>query len=153
MSSTKRNKDDTTDITSNTPQTSIDDSIVLENVEYPVLSLRDLVIFPKNTASLFVGRRASLEAAQASYHYNTPIILLTQKDAKTENPDLKDLYQIGTLARIKRYVMMPDGTLNLAVEGLHRIKVVKLNTFGKYYTAFVKKEDFTEAKTEDENIK
>lgn len=152
MSSTKRNKDDITDITSSTPQTSIDDSIVLENVEYPVLSLRDLVIFPKNTASLFVGRRTSLEAAQASYHYNTPIILLTQKDAKTENPDLKDLYQIGTLARIKRYVMMPDGTLNLAVEGLHRIKVVKLNTFGKYYTAFVKKEDFTEAKSEEEKL-
>ncbi|MBR5154474.1 MAG: endopeptidase La [Alphaproteobacteria bacterium] len=148
MSSTDNTKDDTQEL--NTPLNSIDDTIILENVEYPVLSLRDLVIFPKNTASLFVGRKTSLEAAQASYQYNTPIVLLTQIDAKTENPELKDLYQIGTLARIKRYIMMPDGTLNLAVEGIQRIKLTKLNTFGKYYTAFITAQEFNSEISKDE---
>ena len=119
-----------------------DDSIVLENVEYPVLALRDIVVFPGNTASLFVGRSVSLEAAQAAYHYNTPLVLVTQIDAKTEHPEAKDLYQIGTLARIKRYIVMPDGTLNIAVEGIKRIKINQLNTFSKYYTAFIANYDF-----------
>ena len=119
-----------------------DDSIVLENVEYPVLALRDIVVFPGNTASLFVGRSVSLEAAQAAYHYNTPLVLVTQIDAKTEHPEAKDLYQIGTLARIKRYIVMLDGTLNIAVEGIKRIKINQLNTFSKYYTAFIANYDF-----------
>ncbi|MBQ8751078.1 MAG: endopeptidase La [Alphaproteobacteria bacterium] len=122
--------------------TPLDDSVVLENVEYPVLSLRDIVVFPGNTASLFVGRSVSLEAAQASYQYNTPLVLLTQIEAKTEYPEEKDLYKVGTLARIKRYIVMPDGTLNIAVEGIRRIKIEKLNTFAKYYTAFIKAYDF-----------
>ena len=110
---------------------------VEENKEYPVLALRDMVVFPENVASLFIGRTISLKAAQAAYEYNTPLVLLTQKNAMTENPQADDLYQVGTLARIRRYVVMPDGTLNLAVEGIARIKLKKLNMFEKYYTALV----------------
>ena len=138
--------------TSNENLPHLDENIVLENVEYPVLSLRDIVIFPGNTASLFVGRKPSLEAALAAYQFNTPLVLLTQIDAKTENPELKDLYQVGTLATIKRYIVMPDGTLNLAVEGIRRIKLQKLNTFGKYYTAFISAYDFEETNSPEENI-
>ncbi|MBR5598499.1 MAG: endopeptidase La [Alphaproteobacteria bacterium] len=154
MSRSDNNNKDDLDLTSSTNEalTPSDDSIVLENVEYPVLSLRDIVIFPKNTASLFVGRKVSLEAAQAAYQFNTPLVLLTQIDAKTEQPELKDLYQIGTLARIKRYIVMPDGTLNLAVEGIRRIKIQKLNTFSKYYTAFISPYDFDEKEETKENL-
>ncbi len=115
----------------------LDDEIILENMEYPVLSLRDIVVFPDNSASLFVGRSMSLKAAKAAYQFGTPLALLTQKQSATENPKEDDLYHIGTLARIKRFITMPDGTLNLAVEGIARIKVKKLNVFGEYYTAFV----------------
>ncbi len=115
----------------------MDDKIILENMEYPVLSLRDIVVFPDNSASLFVGRSMSLRAAKAAYQFGTPLALLTQKQSATENPTEDDLYHIGTLARIKRFITMPDGTLNLAVEGIARIKVKKLNMFGEYYTAFV----------------
>jgi len=110
---------------------------VTENKEYPVLALRDMVVFPGNVASLFIGRRVSLEAARAAYEYGTPIVLLTQKNAMTERPAEKDLYHVGTLAKVRRYVVMPDGTLNMAVEGIARIKLKKLNTAGKYYTAHV----------------
>ncbi len=137
MNSSDNKNDINNDISTTENLTPNDDTIILENVEYPVLALRDIVVFPGNTASLFVGRSASLEAASAAYHYNTPLVLLTQKDAKTEHPDAKDLYEIGTLARIKRYIVMPDGTLNIAVEGISRIKINKLNTFGKHYTAFI----------------
>ncbi len=114
-----------------------DDSIILENMEYPVLSLRDIVVFPENTASLFVGRSMSLKAAKAAYRFGTPLALLTQKQSAKENPKEEDLYQVGTLARIRRFITMPDGTLNLAVEGIRRLKIKKLNTFGEYYTAFI----------------
>ncbi len=115
----------------------VDDSLILENMEYPVLSLRDIVVFPENTASLFVGRSMSLKAAKAAYRFGTPLALLTQKQSAKEDPKADDLYQIGTLARIRRFITMPDGTLNLAVEGIRRLKVKKLNTFGEYYTAFI----------------
>lgn len=111
--------------------------IVLENVEYPVLTLRDMVVFPENSASLFVGRSISLNAAEAAFQYDAPLILITQKDAMVENPKEDDLYLVGTMVQIKRFITMPDGTLNLAVEGLRRIKVTKLNLFKKYYTAFI----------------
>ena len=90
MSSTNKENDVNNDNYSAENITPADDSIVLENMEYPVLSLRDIVVFPGNTASLFVGRKASLEAASAAYNYNTPLILLTQIDAKTEHPEAKD---------------------------------------------------------------
>ncbi len=137
MNSSDNKNDVNEDISTTENLAPADDTIVLENTEYPVLALRDIVVFPGNTASLFVGRSASLEAASAAYHYNTPLVLLTQIDAKTEHPETKDLYNIGTLARIKRYIVMPDGTLNIAVEGISRIKINKLNTFGKHYTAFI----------------
>ena len=152
MSCNNDKNDINDDIKSTENMNSIDDNVVLENVEYPVLSLRDIVVFPGNTASLFVGRSVSLEAAQASYQYNTPIVLLTQIDAKTEQPEEKDLYTIGTLARIKRYIVMPDGTLNIAVEGIRRIKIKKLNTFAKYYTAFISAYDYETNAENQENI-
>lgn len=113
------------------------DFVIHEEQEYPVLPLRDMVVFPENTASLFIGRSMSLKAAQAAYHYGTPLVLLTQKRADIEHPKADDLYTIGTLARIRRYVVMPDGTLNMAVEGIERIKLKKLNEFDKYYTAYI----------------
>ena len=120
------------------------EDLKFENTEYPVLALRDMVVFPGNTASLFIGRSISLKAANAAYQYNTPLLLLTQKEADKENPEEKDLYNVGTLAVIKRYVVMPDGTLNLAVEGIRRVKVEKLNMFKEYYTAMVAPFDIKE---------
>ena len=130
-----------------------DDKMILENMEYPVLSLRDIVVFPENSASLFVGRSMSLKAAKAAYQFGTPLALLTQKQSATEDPKEKDLYQIGTLARIKRFITMPDGTLNLAVEGIRRIRVKKLNTFGDYYTAFIEPYDLAENGGDEAELK
>ncbi len=128
------------------------ETLVTENTEYPVLPLRDMVVFPGNTASLFIGRTISLKAAQAAYQFGTPLILLTQKKADIEQPKEDELYKVGTAARIRRYVVMPDGTLNLAVEGMQRVKVQKLNTFGPYYTAFAEPYETEDGNTAPEEI-
>ena len=120
--------------------------------EYPVLALRDMVVFPENSASLFIGRSMSLKAAQAAYQFDTPLILLTQKNATVENPKSEDLYHIGTLAKVRRYVVMPDGTLNLAVQGIRRIRITKLNTFEKYYTAYIEPYDMAENSSSPEEV-
>ena len=139
-------------------QNEIDELLNDENVtissdkEYPVLALRDMVVFPENSASLFIGRNISLKAAQAAYQFDTPLILLTQKNAMTELPKTEDLYQIGTLAKVRRYVVMPDGTLNLAVQGLRRVKLKKLNLFEKYYTAYVEPFDMENKNSSPEEI-
>jgi len=128
------------------------ENFVDEGKEYPVLALRDMVVFPQNSASLFIGRSISLKAAQAAYQFDTPLVLLTQKNAVTELPKEDDLYQIGTLAKVRRYVVMPDGTLNLAVQGLRRIKIKKLNLFEKYYTAYIEPFDTDNSRTSPEEI-
>lgn len=125
---------------------------VATDKEYPVLALRDMVVFPENTASLFIGRTMSLKAAQAAYQFDVPLVLLTQKQADIENPTANDLYLIGTIAKIRRYVVMPDGTLNLAVQGIRRIKVRQLNAFEKYYTAFVEACDWDNSNIKAEEI-
>ena len=58
------------------------DNNINNNSEYPVLALRDMVVFPENTASLFIGRSVSLKAANAAHKFGTPIVLLTQKRAE-----------------------------------------------------------------------
>ncbi len=73
-----------------------DDKMILENMEYPVLSLRDIVVFPENSASLFVGRSASLKAAKAAYRFGTPLALLTQRQSTVEAPKEEDLYLLLT---------------------------------------------------------
>ena len=128
------------------------DEYFTEDREYPVLALRDMVVFPENSASLFIGRSISLQAAQAAYQFGTPLVLLTQKNAATEQPKEEDLYQIGTLATIRRYVVMPHGTLNLAVHGIRRIKLKKLNMFEKYYSPFPELEDVLLKKNKTDKI-
>jgi len=133
-------------------QSADDDLTIFSDKEYPVLALRDMVVFPENSASLFIGRSISLKAAQAAYQFDTPLVLLTQKNAMTELPKSDDLYHIGTIAKVRRYVVMPDGTLNLAVQGLQRVRLKKLNLFEKYYTAYVEPYNMEDKNSSPEEI-
>ncbi len=121
---------------------SLDDTIVVEGMEYPVLALRDLVVLPGNSASLFVGRSLSLKAADMAYKCNIPLVLLTQKNPQVEEPKNDDLYMIGVTARIKRYTIMPDGTLNIAVEGIARVKIESIKESDNCYRAYIKEYDY-----------
>ena len=89
----------------------------------PVLPLRDIVVFPHMIVPLFVGRHKSVKALETAMSENKDIILVSQKVAKIEDPNPKDLNSIGTLSKILQLLKLPDGTLKVLVEGKKRVKI------------------------------
>jgi len=86
----------------------------------PLLPLRDVVIFPYMVAPLFVGREKSIRALEEAMKTNKEIFLVAQKDAKTNDPTEKDIYDIGTIGTIVQMLRLPDGTVKVLVEGKSR---------------------------------
>ena len=86
----------------------------------PLLPLRDVVIFPYMVAPLFVGREKSIRALEEAMKNNKEIFLVAQKDAKTNDPKEKDIYDIGTIGTIVQMLRLPDGTVKVLVEGKNR---------------------------------
>ncbi len=86
----------------------------------PLLPLRDVVIFPYMVAPLFVGREKSIRALEEAMKNNKEIFLVAQKDAKTNDPKEKDIYDIGTVGTIVQMLRLPDGTVKVLVEGKNR---------------------------------
>ena len=89
----------------------------------PVLPLRDIVVFPHMIVPLFVGREKSVKALEAVMANNKQILLLTQKEASTEDPTSDDMHQMGTLGHILQLLKLPDGTVKVLVEGSVRARV------------------------------
>ena len=102
---------------------------------YPVLPLRDIVVYPKMVVPLFVGREKSVKALQDGVDNDKNIILVTQKDAATEEPTADDIYQVGTLGTVLQLLRLPDGTVKVLIEGLERVRIDK----------FIKNDEFLEA--------
>ena len=88
-----------------------------------ILPLRDIVVFPQMIVPLFVGRNKSVKALEKAMSENNDIVLITQKNAKIEDPKPKDLHQVGTLCKILQLLKLPDGTLKVLVEGKKRVKI------------------------------
>ncbi|MDC3095769.1 endopeptidase La [Alphaproteobacteria bacterium] len=88
-----------------------------------VLPLRDIVVFPHMIVPLFVGRNKSVKALEKAMSENNDIVLITQKNAKIEDPKPKDLHLVGTLCKILQLLKLPDGTLKVLVEGKKRVKI------------------------------
>ena len=93
---------------------------------FPVLPLRDIVVFPHMVAPLFVGRKQSVNALNAVMLEDKKIFLLSQKNSEIDNPNEKNLYKYGTVSKVLQLLKLPDGTLKVLVEGLYRAKVSKL---------------------------
>jgi ATP-dependent Lon protease len=91
--------------------------------ELPLLPLRDLIIFPHMMMPLFVGREKSINALEDAMSKQTDIVLAAQKDAKTNNPESKDIFAIGTLGTIIQLLRLPDGTVKVLVEGKKRVRI------------------------------
>ena len=102
---------------------------------YPILPLRDIVIFPNMIAPLFVGRLKSINALETVMEENSEIVLLTQKKSSTEDPNAKDLFEMGTLGTILQMLKLPDGTVKLLVEGKFRCKIEKIISAVNYLSA------------------
>ncbi len=89
---------------------------------YPVLPLRDIVIFPHMVTPLFVGRPRSIQALEWAMENERQIFLVTQRDPKTDDPEVEDLYEIGTLGQVVQMLKLPDGTVKVLVEGKIRAR-------------------------------
>ncbi len=92
---------------------------------YPILPLRDIVVYPKMIVPLFVGREKSIAALQSVDENEQSIVLLTQKDATVEDPSQDDVYAVGTMGTILQLLKLPDGTVKVLIEGVERVEVKK----------------------------
>ncbi|WP_086982854.1 endopeptidase La [Vibrio aphrogenes] len=105
-----------------------------ERIEIPVLPLRDVVVYPHMVIPLFVGREKSIQCLQTAMETNKQVLLVAQKDAETDEPNIDDLFSTGTIATILQLLKLPDGTVKVLVEGQQRAKV---HTFSnqEFFTA------------------
>ncbi len=118
---------------------------------YPILPLRDIVVYPKMIVPLFVGREKSIKALQSAIDNDQNIVLATQKDAAVEDPVPDDIFKIGTLGTVVQLVRLPDGTVKVLVEGLERVKIdefVPGEGFMKVTAEILPEDDVTDVETE-----
>ncbi|SHN51801.1 endopeptidase La [Desulfovibrio litoralis] len=93
--------------------------------ELPIMSLREVVMFPRSIVPLFVGRDASVKAIEAAQSlYDKKIFLVAQRNPDQEKPTIKDLYEVGTVSRILQLLRLPDGTIKVLFEGLYKARLV-----------------------------
>ncbi|WP_306546401.1 endopeptidase La [Desulfobulbus sp.] len=91
---------------------------------YPLMPLRDIVLFPGMVAPLVVGRKKSIMALESAMENRSLIFLVTQKDARVDEPEQDHLYSLGTLATVMQLLRLPDGTIKALVEGKRRAIIV-----------------------------
>ena len=104
---------------------------------YPVLPLRDIVVFPHMVVPLFVGREKSIRALEEVMRADNQILLVTQREAGEDDPEASGLFDIGTLATVLQLLKLPDGTVKVLVEGTHRAAVESFTPRKEYFEAEV----------------
>jgi ATP-dependent Lon protease len=103
--------------------------------EVPVLPLRDVVVYPHMVIPLFVGREKSIKALDTAMASDKQILLVAQKSADVDDPGVKDLHNVGTLANILQLLKLPDGTVKVLVEGNQRAQIVSFITTDDAFSA------------------
>ncbi|MEN2979179.1 endopeptidase La [Tistrella bauzanensis] len=102
---------------------------------YPVLPLRDIVVFPHMIVPLFVGREKSVRALEEVMRSDKQILLLAQKDAAQEDPGADDIFMVGTIGTVLQLLKLPDGTVKVLIEGASRARVETLISDGDFFQA------------------
>jgi len=102
----------------------------------PVLSLRDVVVYPHMVIPLFVGRDRSILALDQSMNIDKRIVLVTQRSAEIDDPAESDLFEVGTLATVLQLLKLPDGTTKVLVEGGERVRITKFADENGYFEAW-----------------
>ncbi len=106
-----------------------------EAITYPLLPLRDVVVFPHMVIPLFVGRPKSIKALEVAMEAGKHILLVAQKSAAKDEPAPDDLFQIGCVATVLQMLKLPDGTVKVLVEGLHRAQLLVVTSNGEFFSA------------------
>lgn len=103
--------------------------------KFPLLPLRDVIIFPYMVVPLFVGREKSIAALEEAVKNNNELFLVTQKDASVLNPDRNDLFDIGTVVNVIQMLRLPDNTVKVLIEGKYRAKLENFDVTSDGYWA------------------
>src|SRR3954470_10810831 len=106
-----------------------------EIVQFPLLPLRDVVVFPHMVIPLFVGRPKSIKAMETAMEAGKSILLVAQKSAAKDEPGAEDLYKIGCISNILQMLKLPDGTVKVLVEGSQRATLESVTDVRTHYTA------------------
>jgi len=104
---------------------------------YPVLPLRDIVVFPHMIVPLFVGREKSIAALEEVMEDNKQIMLVAQREANDDDPDPENIYKTGTIATVMQLLKLPDGTVKVLVEGSDRAKITRFTDRQEFFEAEV----------------
>ena len=107
----------------------------ISNTAFPLLPLRDVVVYPQIVQPLFVGRPKSIKALEVAMASDKQVLLVAQKSATDDEPGAEDLYNIGTVATILQLIRLPDGTVKVLVEGLDRAKIKEISFESDYFRA------------------
>jgi ATP-dependent Lon protease len=110
-----------------------------EKNQYPILPLRDVVVFPNMVVPLFVGREKSIKALEYAMSHEKDIFLAAQKDAAVDNPTEKDIYYFGTLGSVLQLLRLPDGTVKALIEGKQRAKAGTITDNQEFYMVEVER--------------
>ncbi len=123
-----------------------------KNIEILVLPLRDVVVYPNMIVPLFIGRKKSIFCLELSMKQNKKILLVAQKKASNDEPNINDLFKVGTISNILQVLKLPDGTIKILVEGTERAKIIEIQDKGKYFIALIKKINESEINKEEQKI-
>nr|HQU56167.1 LON peptidase substrate-binding domain-containing protein [Chitinophagaceae bacterium] len=109
--------------------------------EIPLLPLRNTVLFPGVVLPITVGRDKSINAVNEAYHGDKLVGVIAQKDSAVEDPSVKDLVNIGTIAKIVKLIKMPDGGTTIIIQGKSRFSIESIASEDPYFKAKIKKLD------------
>jgi len=104
---------------------------------YPLVPLRDVVIFPSMATAILVGRQPSVNAVERAIKTDKNLVVVTQRNASVNEPGPEDLYRVGTLVKIFHHLNLPDGTIKVMLEGMSRVRVLDYVEEDNYFGARV----------------
>ena len=103
---------------------------------YPVLPLRDIVVFPHMIVPLFVGREKSVRALEDVMKDDKQILLIAQRNAADDDPSSDDIYEVGTISTVLQLLKLPDGTVKVLVEGVARARVIRFSENDEFFEVY-----------------
>ena len=109
------------------------------NKQYPVMPLKNTVLFPQQVIPIYVGREKSLKLIEDLPDDNKYLVVVAQQDGSIEDPKEDDLYSYGTLALVLKTFDMPDNSKSAIVQGVDRVKILKFNQGESYFMADIER--------------
>lgn len=122
-------------------------------IQIPLVALRGLTVFPKMILHFDVARQKSIKALEESMVKGEPIFLVAQKEAEIEEPDIEDLYTVGTISHIKQIIKLPNNAIRVLVEGHERGRIISFKQKDPFFLVYVEKDNKTrKMNTDSDNL-